>query len=416
MPASAATKLKFSPPSQVRSFLRLSGTFEYLLTGQTARPRLPDDFLNGPSAAAKNVVLILIDGWGWKNAFDPTLPFVNRITKDRANIVHEMDSGFPTTTAAMLPSLYLGQPPTQHGFVEWRTWEDSIQAMINVLPWRFDADHGQRETLAKAVKDPLTILQRGTFFRELKEKGVTGYLVQPEQLKDSTFNTYVVPPEDATTVYYNNVRVGLDQVTHALSAPGEHKLVILYAMKYDHVSHLLGPESAGAREALQQILNDVDDWYLTVAGQHPGTLLTMTADHGQIHLPLTQWLSLPERAPLLGKFLRKDKSGNVIPTAGSARDRFCYLRPGCEEEAQEVVARELEGLADVVLVKDLLARGFYGPGQPSERFLRRMGDLCILPHASCFTGWDGASGKDVGHHGGLSDDESKVPWVLTRLD
>jgi hypothetical protein len=73
-------------------------------------------------------------------------------------------------------------------------------------------------------------------------------------------------------------------------------------------------------------------------------------------------------------------------------------------------------LADVILVRDLIERGFYGQAKPSERFLRRMGDLCILPHTACFTGWDGASGKDVGHHGGLSEDESKVPWILTRLD
>ena len=412
----AVSKLKYHAPSPNQSFLRLSGTFEYLLTGATQRGRLPDEFLDGPSAAAKNMILVLIDGWGWKLGFDPTLPLLSRITKDSRTIARPMDSGFPTTTAAMLPSLYLGQSPTEHGFVEWRHYEESVGAMINVLPWRFDADHGQRETLIKAVKDPLSILRRGTYFKELKDKGVAGYLVQPEELKDSTFNQYTVPDGDATTVYYKNLRGGLDEVTRALGAPGEQKLIIVYAMKYDHVSHMLGPESAGAREALQQILNDVDDWYLTVAGQHPGTLLALTADHGQIHYPMTQWINLPQKAPLLARYLRKDKQGQLIPTAGSARDRFCYLQPGTEEEACEVVARELEGLADVVLVRDLIERGFFGPGKPSDRFLRRIGDLCILPHAGCVTGWDGQLGKDLGHHGGLSEEESKIPWVLTRLD
>ena len=73
-------------------------------------------------------------------------------------------------------------------------------------------------------------------------------------------------------------------------------------------------------------------------------------------------------------------------------------------------------MADVVLVRDLIERGFFGPGKPSDRFLRRIGDLCILPHAGCVTGWDGQLGKDLGHHGGLSEEESKIPWVLTRLD
>src|SRR5438552_11868925 len=407
-----STGLKYSPPSATESFLALPGTFEYWLTGNTARLRLPDSLLPA-AAAAKNAILILIDGWGWKKATDPKLPFVSRIVRDPANLFRPMDSGFPTTTAAMLPSLYTGQPPVVHGYVEWRHYEESIGAMINILPWRLDSDHGQRETLARRGVDPQTILQKGTFFKELKEKGVTGHLVQPNELQNSTFNSFIVPQEDATTVYYANLRKGLDSVTHALQAPGEHKLIILYAMKYDHICHLLGPDSAGAREALQQTLNDVDDWYLSVAGQHPGTLLTVTADHGQIHVPLTQWFSLPEKAPLVGKYLRKDSAGNWIPLAGSARDRFCYLRPGSEEEAQEVVGRELDGLADVMLVRKMLERGYFGSATPSERFVRRMGDLCILPHSGCMTGWDGSVGKDLGHHGGLSEDEVRIPWLVT---
>src|SRR5437762_8093110 len=175
-----STGLKYSPPSATESFLALPGTFEYWLTGNTARQRLPDSLL--PAAAAKNVILILIDGWGWKKA-DPKLPFVSRIVRDGANLFRPMDSGFPTTTAAMLPSLYTGQPPVVHGYVEWRHYEESIGAMINILPWRLDSDHGQRETLARRGVDPNAILQKGTFFKELKAKGVTGHLVQPDELQ-----------------------------------------------------------------------------------------------------------------------------------------------------------------------------------------------------------------------------------------
>jgi len=64
----------------------------------------------------------------------------------------------------------------------------------------------------------------------------------------------------------------------------------------------------------------------------------------------------------------------------------------------------------------MLERGYFGSAIPSERFLRRMGDLCILPHSGCVTGWDGSVGKDLGHHGGLSEDEVRIPWLVTRLD
>src|SRR3954462_7768982 len=103
MPAPTTTKLKYNPPSSTQSFLRLTGTFEHLLTGSSPRPRLPDEFLDGPSAASKNLILIVVDGWGWKSAFAPTPPLLSRITRQSHTIAREMDSGFPTTTAAMLP-------------------------------------------------------------------------------------------------------------------------------------------------------------------------------------------------------------------------------------------------------------------------------------------------------------------------
>src|SRR5690349_1639513 len=104
------TKLKYRPPSSTESFLNIPGTLEHLLTGSTNRPRLPDDFLP-ETDQVWNVVLFLIDGWGWKNAFNAKLPFVTQITKDKSNIARQIESGFPTTTTAMLSSLYLGEPP-----------------------------------------------------------------------------------------------------------------------------------------------------------------------------------------------------------------------------------------------------------------------------------------------------------------
>src|SRR4051794_16678151 len=118
-PPQQEQQFKFHPPSREKSFLYLPGTFEYLLTGRTERRRLPDDLLGGAEASAKNVILILIDGWGWAKAFDPDLPLVARLMKHPSTIVRQMDSAFPTTTAAMLPSLYLGEPPVVHGYVEW---------------------------------------------------------------------------------------------------------------------------------------------------------------------------------------------------------------------------------------------------------------------------------------------------------
>src|SRR5687768_528031 len=65
MAAHAETKLKYRPPSSIESFLNIPGSLEHLLTGSTPRPRLPDAF-TAQSEPVWNVILFLIDGWGWK--------------------------------------------------------------------------------------------------------------------------------------------------------------------------------------------------------------------------------------------------------------------------------------------------------------------------------------------------------------
>src|SRR5258706_9068759 len=161
-PDIAIAKPKYAPPSHTASFLNLPGTFEYLLSGNTSRPRLPDELLGGgATATTKNVILILIDGWGWKKAFDSTLPLVSRISRDSTTLIRQIDSGFPTTTAAMLPSLYTGQPPVVHGYVEWRHYEESLGAVINVLPWPPHSVHRPPENPLPRRRRPRPIPPKG---------------------------------------------------------------------------------------------------------------------------------------------------------------------------------------------------------------------------------------------------------------
>jgi hypothetical protein len=95
---------------------------------------------------------------------------------------------------------------------------------------------------------------------------------------------------------------------------------------------------------------------------------------------------------------------------------FLYIQDEHLDAAHDLLTRQLEGHADVFYTQALIEQGLFGPGQPAQRFLDRVGNLVILPYAHQTVWW---YERDVfeqffrGHHGGLSRDEMET--VLLAL-
>jgi hypothetical protein len=110
------------------------------------------------------------------------------------------------------------------------------------------------------------------------------------------------------------------------------------------------------------------------------------------------------------RFLKSNRSGQLLVPAGSARDMFLYVKDDLLDEARHFLATRLEGTADVVKVGELIEGGYFGP-VISPEFRARVGNLVILPYRHEATWWyvkDKYEQKFYGHHGGLTPQEMEI--------
>ncbi|MBI4983584.1 alkaline phosphatase family protein, partial [Candidatus Woesearchaeota archaeon] len=83
--------------------------------------------------AAKNVVLLLIDGMGTDN-----LPKLKKANKNSfiAEYYHQnLTSVFPATTTAAITTLQTGQAPQEHGLIAWYMYLDEFKEVVSILPF-----------------------------------------------------------------------------------------------------------------------------------------------------------------------------------------------------------------------------------------------------------------------------------------
>jgi hypothetical protein len=138
----------------------------------------------------------------------------------------------------------------------------------------------------------------------------------------------------------------------------------------------------------------------------------MTADHGmaEVDPQRTTYLNTHPDFKGIEKFIKTNRKGKLLVPAGSARDMFLYIHDERLGEAQEFLAKRLEGKADVVKTEALMREGYFG-AEISPRFRERVGNLVVLSYLNESVWWyekDRFEMNYYGHHGGLTPQEMET--------
>jgi hypothetical protein len=163
--------------------------------------------------------------------------------------------------------------------------------------------------------------------------------------------------------------------------------------------------------------------YQVLAGKVKNTLLLITADHGQIEVSPERLTNLKPLAPELASFSQLDKRGNPLLPAGSARDMFLHIKPEHLDEAEALLQRVISDKADIYRTQTLIDQNFFAAQPVSEAFLKRVGNLVILPHKYEQVWWSESPIATEypayhfrGHHGGLTREEMETMLLALPLD
>jgi hypothetical protein len=380
-----------------------------------AAPPLPDHLWTDMAAGVRRVVLVILDAVGYlslQRILAEEDSVLRRLA--RAGRLVPLTSVFPSTTVAAMTTLWTGQTPLGHGFLGTKLLlaEQGLLAnMLRLAP----AAHRQPEELLEWGWDPEEFVTVPSLGQRLAASGIqtiahTYYAFIGSGLTD-IFMRGIENKQGYVSFsdMWINLRRTLLQPPESPS--GQDSLFVsVYWGTLDTVAHSYGPEGEPFQAALRHLARSLEEELLAPlpTSAREGTLLIISADHGQIATPPERAVHLADH-PALRQML-------LLPPAGEPRAAYLYTRPGQSEPLRAYVA---EHLADRFLTLDTeqaLAAGLFGPETPTLDLRARLGDLLLLAQNDSQIIAKEEKFILRGYHGSLTPEEMLVPLLLVRLD
>lgn len=402
--ASIFSKCFRAPLSTDYTYRALSGTIESLCGLETPREIFPDGVLPGSSSPPQRIVVILIDGFGWRffDEYRERYPFLRRVTE--RGCVSKITSLFPSTTSVHIPMLHFGCDFNELGITEWFHYEPRFDSVIIPLLNSYAGDR-QRDTLLAHGLSVAQILPESTLYQRLASNGVPAHVFMLRDLLRSTFSELAL--SGAEKHGFDAARRGLRKAADLLAVT-DRAYVQIYIDDFDAACHRHGPQSPKVRRVADRLFSALEEFVESVSKQRRDTLVIVTADHGETEInPMTTHY-VDGELPALRSMLKTTARGTPIAPTGAPRDQFLHVRPEHREEALRMLREKYGEIAEIYPVDELIAAGIFGKRPLDESLRAKLGDLVILPYRGESIWWWGGGrfgNSFSGHHGGLTPEE-----------
>lgn len=335
--------------------------------------------------AARSAIIILVDGLGELNlsAYKAHARFLTSSTR-RKGILQTV---FPSTTSAALASLTTGSLPGEHGLVGYRVRNPETNILVNQL----------REL--GTVSTPSTWAQRVPLYLAAENAGISTTVISHPRLVSTPLTSVI---HAGTTVHgYSSISERFSAAMKFVSG-ARQQCVLIYISELDEAAHKFGVNSREWTSLLEQLDGACAEFVANLPGD-VGVILT--ADHGIVDVPA-------HRQVLYGDDPADVEGVSLI--GGEPRCLQLYVESPQVHSA--VMAHWRTRFGDVAQVysrDDIIASGHFGA--VSSTVADRMGDIFVLATKliALYDARDDAMiGRAmIGQHGGLSEDEMRIPAI-----
>jgi hypothetical protein len=266
-----------------------------------------------------------------------------------------------------------------------------------ILPYRTRI--GDRPLTAVGI-EPAKIFVHRSLFERLP---VASYAVGPDRILASVFNR--AHTRGAQLRGYTSLEQLFASTLSCLRYARDPCFIYSYYADYDSIAHEHGVDSRHAT-ALMHRFDDAFGAFLQEAAGLDATVI-LTADHGFIDSPAARIVEL-DRHPQLQPLLR-------APLCGERRVAYCYVHRHSAHAFEQYISQELAGQAWLHESETLIREGWFGPGPPHPELAQRVGDYVLMMKENwTIKQWlpGEQRHRQLGVHGGVSEDEMMVPLVV----
>ncbi|MBN1874255.1 MAG: alkaline phosphatase family protein [Anaerolineae bacterium] len=392
----------------------LMGTVAQILgaTLPAALPPLRSDLLDGMVDGVQRVVLLIMDGLGWEQlqsvmARHPDLYFHALAARGR---FLPLTTTFLSTTNSVLSTIWTAHPPIEHGLLAYemfiREWAMAVESI------GFSSVHEPfAGTLLQWDFDPEMFLPVDSVSQILAKQELPVYSVTQKRISSTPLSRMHF--REAREVFgYGSVSEFWFMLRKVLREHQNERFVLSgYWSAVDSLAHQYGPldesgdmETVSIATLMEQLFFD-----RLAPADCEGTLLLLTADHGQITTPPESAILLDEH-PVLN-------DGLLLRPLGESRVPFFYVRSGQYDNVWSYLTTNFSEQFVFMSRSEVLERGLLGPGKLYAEVPHRLGDIVGLARGHAFFERS-KEGRDRlrGRHGGLTPQEMLVPLLALRLD
>jgi hypothetical protein len=379
------------------------------MPGLGAEPLFPE-ILSQLGDDVRRVVFILMDALSLGHfrewLAEGVTPVWNHLLED--GFLAPLTSVTPSTTTSAITSIWSGVSPSAHGILGYELWLKEYGVVANMIahtPITFKRSSG---SLENAGFIPERFLQVPMLGPHLRMNGVTPYSFSHFSISNSGLSRMYLPeverrPFSTVADLWVSVRELLE------NRPQERQLSWIYWGKVDGLSHIYGPETERPKAEFEMFSKAFERYFINRLSPEArkGTLLILTADHGQITTPKKPRYELREHPELTRRL-------HIQPT-GENRLMFLFVRPGHKKAVRAYIEQTWPDQFTVMDSLLALKSGLFGPEPPLKQTIERMGDLVVLARGNAYLWWAATENPLIGRHGGLTPKEMLVPFLAVRL-
>ena len=354
------------------ALVNLVAELEQRLTGHGLHPGLHPD-LAAAIPEAKSYVLVLFDGLGDHQLAHPAAAPM------RASRVGVIDAGWPTTTTVSMATVATGMTPAEHGLLGYQMRIPETGHVVNTIKWitqwgePIDYDMGD-------------LLPTPNLWERLARAGIEPITVQPWNYADSPMSRMLY--RGCRFEAWRTEDEAADIAAELASVPG--RLVFSYMPHIDFAAHVSGQPSVEYTAAV----TIASRMWERLARLLPSRAVAVgTADHGHVDVPQNQRIDIP-------KVAHDDRD-----FGGDPRAPFVYGDVASVAAELGVDWRPLNEMEE-----------WWGPGTRHPGFKERAPDGVLLPPPGWVVFHRHADERLIGQHGGLTDQEMRIPLLTAEAE
>ena len=314
---------------------------------------------------AETINFILADGLGYEN-LNSTDSYLNQ------NVTKSINTTFPSSTNVALSSIAFMRNPIEHGLIGYYTFDKSQYGLINALNWN---ENNKNLLLNDFFQNQNSIWQ------VFKENKIHARNFQPRNLVETPLSNFLY--NISNIIPYDDEQNLIDLMSESTIL--ENKFNFIYYPLIDVTAHVFGVNS----EEWQLEISKFEKLVKEISNiSNKKTKTIISADHGLVNID-------KEHRHLLNY-------GDDLQIYGDQRS--VYIN-GPKESVLETFSEIPGKLLEQHELTYLL-------GEPTNEFLQSIfPDFCFLVEDKNIVYPKHLSAKLKGYHGGISEEELKIPII-----